>query len=194
MKRRRAKANPDFETYDGYPVGKNQKGLVDYDGGLVSWDVDPKTGNPHHDEVSEDLRLTLTNFNGKYLHISGRVDSIDSASDILNFFNDYSGSSEISIELWTRFSDKFFIFGGTVNEMKAFFKHSPPPYPEDYEDADKDDEFLEDYDNWIDSAVEKTSARQILGRGGPDDPWQDKDEDWSKSFSVYNNPGRKKKR
>lgn len=76
--------------------------------------------------------------------------------------------------------------------MKVAIRLREPAFARSVRTA-SDSEYLSDYENWVASLRKKSTAQEILGRGGRDDVWQDKDEDWSKSFSVYNNPRKKRK-
>ncbi len=169
-------------------IGANMKGFL-VGGVLYGWDVNAQ-GYPHHDDYDPDGRREIQFAHiDKFMSMDGSSsESIRSISDILGFFSGYKDDSEIHMNVGFHYRDIEFKFDGAVRDLKSFFKLNPAPDPEDYDDGTWDDEFLKDYRAWTRSVKDKKIVRQILGRGGPDDSWQDKDEDWSKSFSVYNNP------
>lgn len=189
---------PEVETQDydpvwGGTVGPMMKGVF-IDGNTLVWGVDDR-GEPHHDDIDpdgrRDLRMAhMDNFIGIY----GNGEPLESASNILQFFRGYGNNTEIQANIGLpQYGVAELTFNGTVGLLKDFFKRFPPPYASDYEDGVEDIDFIKDYADWTSLTREKKSVRQMLGRGGPEDSWQEKDEDWSKSFSVYNNPKRKKR-
>ncbi len=183
----------EIEVYDGHSVGNGMKGLY-VNGGLQSWDTNPKDGWPHHDDVDEDgvRQLQLSNYTSRFneIAVSGFAPPLQYASDVLNFFSEYKPDTNIHVDLGLRGTNIDFSFRGTVAQFKSYLKHNPPPVAEDYEDGERDDEFMDDYEAWTKTFEDVKTVRDILRRGGRDDVWQERDEDMSKSFSVYNNPPR----
>lgn len=184
-----------YDTEWDVAIGKRMKGLL-IDGSVLGWSID-EFGEPHHEAVDLDGRhnIKLVNLDG-FLGISGFYEPLKSVNDVLIFFSGYDSNSDIDVELdidlWPcRYCA--FVFRGSIGALKTFFKQHPPPLAEDYEDDTEDTEFQADYEAWMKSVHDKKTARSILGRGGREDNWQDRDEDMSMSFSVYN-PKRKKRR
>ena len=191
----RGEDDVNYETEWDVSIGSWMKGLL-IDGGVLGWSVD-ESGEPHHDDIDPAGRysLRLTNFDGM-LDINGLGPPVESASDLLHFFSSYKNDSEIHINIeLTQWPCKFCVFKyrGSVGALKTLFKHRPPPFAADYEDGIKDTEFQADYEAWLKSIHDKKTAREILGRGGREDVWQEDEADTSKSFSVYN-PRKKRKR
>ncbi len=188
--------DPDDLLHYGARVGDSMKGMV-INGELVAWDIG-RLGYPEHDTFDEDgaRDIQITNMASAINIISalGSVPMpIEYIGDILGLFEDYKNDTQIDVSInWNR-HDAEFDFRGTVGQLKAFFKHNPPPDPNDYDDGLKDADFESDYKAWCQAAREKKTVRQILGRGGRDDVWQNDDADTSKGFSVYNNPKRRKR-
>ena len=173
----------------GVRIGPNMKGIF-VQGDTLGWKVD-KNGDPHHGDVDPDGRRDLQFSNLRdYLAILGSGPPLESVYDILNYFEGYTNATEVEVRVACRYGE--FNFDGTVGMLKTFFKHNPPPIAEEYDDGVKDIDFAPDYDAWASSALDRKTIRSILGRGGREDVWQERDEDQSKSFSVYN-PKRKKK-
>lgn len=179
------------------PVGDYMKGVIAPDGNVVSWPT-KGSGTPHHEEVDRHGYgvMKLANYaSGPANEISilgdmpGPIRSID---DILGCFDDYKGATHIVVRIRWEPESITFRFHGTVAQLKAFFRHYPPP---DQSDCDPL-EFDEIYRQWTKmvGAPQRKSVRELLGRGGRNDVWQEKDEDWSESFSVYNNPPKKRRR
>ncbi len=184
--------NNDIEVFHGARIGSMMKGIF-IDGDVVGWDVD-RNGRPHHEDVDPngDRYIEFSNIDG-FMGMVGSGPPIELVSDILRFFADFKNDTEIAVDIaWSR-HEPMFSFLGTVGDLKTFFKNHPSPNAAEYEDGEEDTEFEKDYADWTKLTKIKKTARSILGRGGRDDSWQDKDEDWSKSFSVYNNPKEEKK-
>ncbi len=190
-------------------VGDDMKGLIQGKSTSWVWEID-ENGEPHHNEVDRDGGLAhLSNINGyldfrAYGYIPLNVD------DILKWFKDYSDSSEIKIEAqMNEFRDDesaksqmsefektgiwkpsrrldwtpiFFEFYGTVRQLKNLLKRNPIPSSDGPTNSIEWDELVK---AWIRATKEKSGQHW---RGGRDDVWQEKDEDTSKGFSVYNNP------
>ncbi len=183
----------EYDTTWGVRIGKNMKGAL-LDGDVLGWSVNGKTGWPHHEDVDPDGRRYIQfAYIGKNMSIDGSAPPISFLSDILGYFVDYENDTNIDVNLGVLRSDEDFNFTGTVGQLKTFFRAHPPPNSEDYDDGIDDVDFVTDYVNWSWLPHQKKTAREILGRGGRDDSWQEKDEDFSKSFSVYNNPKKRKR-
>lgn len=184
----------DYDAEWGLKIGPWMKGAL-IDGDVLAWRVN-KSGKPHHDEIDGDARRNVElSHTGPYMSMTGYGPPIQFISDILGWFTDYKNETEIEVglEVGQRDAPIIFNFFGTIGQLRTFFKQHPPPDINDYEDEGDDIEFLHDYDKWTELPMMKKSVREILGRGGRDDNWQERDEDWSKGFSVYN-PKKKKKR
>lgn len=182
------------ESYDatwGVKIGPWMKGVL-IDGDVLSWRVNRK-GQPHHDDIDPDARRSLElSFTGPYLSVTGFGPPIQFISDLLGWFIDYKNDTDIEVDVAVANTDILFIFMDTVGALKTYFKAHQPPDINDYEDEANDVEFLRDYDAWTNLPLQKKSVREILGRGGREDVWQEDEADASKSFSVYN-PRRKKR-
>ncbi len=190
--------NHQDKLYHGQRIGDGMKGLL-IDGQIVSWDTNKK-GEPHHDDVDEDgeRQLQLSNYHTilNEISVSGFVPLLTSANDVLQFFTDYKNDTNIHVDLGLNLARVDFSYRDPIWKFKEFFRLHPPPDPDDYDDGVKDEEFLWDSEMWVRAVHFKPSrtANEVLGRGGRGDVWQEKDEDWTKSFSVYNNPKKKKRR
>ncbi len=182
-------------TYGG-TVQNQMKGLLSADGELAKWDTD-EDGDPHHDDI-DDVNVGLVQLANYVdlvdeISIVGNGPPVSFVSDLLRWFSGYNETTTIMVDLF--WGDSEFSFRGKVRALKALFKRLPPPDPEDYDHGIKDTDFDKDYEAWTRAIhAAPQTAREILGRGGRDDVWQEKDEDWSKSFSVYSNPPKKRRR
>ncbi len=188
--------NSKYEFQYGVLVGDGMKGLL-VDGQLMSWETN-NHGEPHHDDVGNEgsYQLKLANYKTllNEISISGFVSLLTSAQEILQFFTEYRGDTGIHVDLGLNLARVDFSFDGPILKLKEFFRTNPAPDPEDYEDGINDVDFLDDSEQWVravhlDRSKLNRTASEILGRGGRGDVWQEKDEDVSKAFSVYNNPG-----
>ena len=178
----------------GCPVGDYMKGIVGPDGEVVSWPTEGE-GAPHHDEVDPHGYgiMKLANYASapasEISILGGMPGPIRSIDDILGYFVDYKSATGVLVRI--RWEAEYVTFGfhGTVAQLKAFFRHYPPPDINDYDMLFDDEDYVADYRLWVRSVGDPPSkrAQEVLGRGGRSDVWQEKDEDRSKSFSVYNN-------
>lgn len=183
----------EIELYHDSPVGDGMKGIL-LNGELISWDTSSVDGKPHHDEVDEDAirDLQMANYSSAINEISVSGSAVlESSENILRMFSEYKPSTIIDVGIGLRGYDIDFLFRGTIAQFKTHFRSHPPPYSDDYEDGEKDVDFISDYETWAYSTWSDKKTPEISGRGGRGDIWQEKDEDWSKSFSVYNNPPEK---
>ncbi len=176
------------KTHRGGKVGPGMKGLL-IDGDSIVWDVD-SLGEPHHGDIDEDGGDAQLSFIDGYIDFRSFGYYIPfEIKDILRWFSEFSESSPIEVQsIMYRWGGSGLSFNGTVSQLRRIYKNNPPPHPDEYEEGIDDAEFRSDMDKWGKSIDEKKTARDVMGRGGRDDSWQEKDEDWSKGFSVYNNP------
>ncbi len=183
----------DFDLIYGGSVGDNMKGIF-IGGDVVAWETDSK-GQPHHDDVDEDgaRYLQMANYTtaANAISIDGSGPELMSAHDLLRWFSEFYPSTMIDVGYGSE--GAHFVFHGTVADLRAFFRQHPPPDPDDYDDGIVDTDYEKDYLKWSKLPPKhEIGKKKSAWRGGRDDVWQERDDDTSKGFSVYNNPKLKK--
>lgn len=171
------------------PVGRNMKGILLPKGRIVSWEIDPSTGTPHHDDIygfEAIAYLINTDLeNGSRIigvHSGGIENEPEYTLDvnaILVMFSDYMLSDPIEIFL------NFVEWQSNIKTFGEFISKHPMPQPSR----------ASEFEAWCRLATRTSrEMRPSQERLRPDlrelghlaKPWQEKDEDWSKGFSVRN--------
>jgi hypothetical protein len=164
-------------------VGKNMKGVI-IDGEVFAWDVDPESGMPEHDTITDnrfsqsaDAQMTYMGLDGvPYCNVSYYGNPFgDVARHAIGAFTDVRRGTELRID-----SDH----GSLTMPFEDYVSYYRlAPDPEDFDDGEEDSEFIEELNELISLINSQKTVRQLLGRGGEDDVYE--------GFSVYGNPRRK---